>query len=161
MDRTKLKELLQIGSPTGPPSPDFEGKQPRIYAALAASPEWSLRDDVQDSASAPATVNSGRRRLVWSLSTPAGQGAARRAHERIQGHFNYFAVSENFRSLLLLVEHAKKAWYKWLRRLVLDQVVRLARATRSAKRVMRQWAIVALKASVKLPTASQTLTAAK
>jgi len=63
--------------------------------------------------------------------------------------------------LLLLVEHAKKAWYKWLRRLVLDQVVRLARATRSAKRVMRQWAIVALKASVKLPTASQTLTAAK
>jgi len=35
---------------------------------------------------------------------------------RIQGHFNYFGVSGNFRSLLLFVEHAKKAWYKWLRR---------------------------------------------
>lgn len=35
---------------------------------------------------------------------------------RIQGHFNYFGVSGNFRSLLLFVEEAKKAWYKWLRR---------------------------------------------
>jgi len=33
---------------------------------------------------------------------------------RLQGHFNYFAVSGNFRSLLLLVEETKKAWYKWL-----------------------------------------------
>ena len=33
---------------------------------------------------------------------------------RIQGHFNYFAVSGNFRSLLLLVEETRKAWYKWL-----------------------------------------------
>jgi group II intron reverse transcriptase/maturase len=35
---------------------------------------------------------------------------------RIQGHFNYFGVSGNFRSLLLLVTEAKRAWYKWLRR---------------------------------------------
>ena len=35
---------------------------------------------------------------------------------RVQGHFNYFGVSGNFRSLLLLVEETKKAWYKWLRR---------------------------------------------
>ena len=35
---------------------------------------------------------------------------------RIQGHFNYFGVSGNSRSLLLLVEQAKKVWYKWLRR---------------------------------------------
>lgn len=38
---------------------------------------------------------------------------------RIQGHFNYFGVSGNSRSLLLLVEEAKRAkrvWYKWLRR---------------------------------------------
>ena len=27
---------------------------------------------------------------------------------------NYFAVSGNFRSLLLLVEEAKRAWFKWL-----------------------------------------------
>jgi RNA-directed DNA polymerase len=35
---------------------------------------------------------------------------------RVQGHFNYFAVSGNFRSLQLVVEGAKRAWYKWLRR---------------------------------------------
>ena len=32
----------------------------------------------------------------------------------VQGHFNYLAVSGNFRSLLLLVEETKKAWHKWL-----------------------------------------------
>jgi group II intron reverse transcriptase/maturase len=35
---------------------------------------------------------------------------------RIRGHFNYFGVSGNFRSLLLFVGETKKAWYKWLRR---------------------------------------------
>ena len=35
---------------------------------------------------------------------------------RIRGHLNYFGVSGNFRSLLLFVGEAKKAWYKWLRR---------------------------------------------
>ena len=35
---------------------------------------------------------------------------------RIRGHFNYFGVSGNFRSLLMLVEEAKRAWFKWLRR---------------------------------------------
>ena len=35
---------------------------------------------------------------------------------RIQGHFNYFGVSGNFRSLLLIIEEAKRSWYKWLRR---------------------------------------------
>ena len=35
---------------------------------------------------------------------------------RIRGHFNYFGVSNNYRSLLLFVEEAKRAWYKWLRR---------------------------------------------
>jgi len=33
---------------------------------------------------------------------------------RIQGHFNDFAVSGNFRSLLLVLEQAKRSWYKWL-----------------------------------------------
>ena len=35
---------------------------------------------------------------------------------RIQGHDNYFGVSGNSRSLLLLHEEAKRAWFKWLRR---------------------------------------------
>ena len=33
---------------------------------------------------------------------------------RIQGHFNYFGVSGNFHALLLVVEQAKRSWYKWL-----------------------------------------------
>ena len=33
---------------------------------------------------------------------------------RIQGHFNYFAVSGCFRSLLLVHEQARRSWYKWL-----------------------------------------------
>jgi RNA-directed DNA polymerase len=33
---------------------------------------------------------------------------------RLRGHFNYFGVSGNFRSLLLLVEAAKRTWFKWL-----------------------------------------------
>jgi hypothetical protein len=35
---------------------------------------------------------------------------------RIQGHFNYFGVSGNFRSLLGVIEQVKRIWYKWLRR---------------------------------------------
>jgi len=33
---------------------------------------------------------------------------------RLRGHFDYFGGSGNFRSLLLLVEAARRAWYKWL-----------------------------------------------
>jgi group II intron reverse transcriptase/maturase len=35
---------------------------------------------------------------------------------RIQGHFNYFGVNGNSRSLELLLEEARRAWCKWLRR---------------------------------------------
>jgi group II intron reverse transcriptase/maturase len=33
---------------------------------------------------------------------------------RVRRHFNYFGVSGNFRSLLLLADAARKAWQKWL-----------------------------------------------
>ncbi len=35
---------------------------------------------------------------------------------RIRGHFNYFGVSGNFRSLLLFVHEVQHYWLKWLRR---------------------------------------------
>jgi group II intron reverse transcriptase/maturase len=35
---------------------------------------------------------------------------------RVTGHVNYFGVSGNSRSLRLVVEEAKRVWYKWLRR---------------------------------------------
>ncbi len=33
---------------------------------------------------------------------------------RIQGHFNYFGVSGNSRSLRIIIEQATRSWYKWL-----------------------------------------------
>lgn len=44
-----------------------------------------MGDDVQDPARAPATGTTERRRVVSPLSTPAGQGAACRAHEAHPG----------------------------------------------------------------------------
>jgi RNA-directed DNA polymerase len=35
---------------------------------------------------------------------------------RIQGHFNYFGVNGNLKSLACLLWHARRAWYKWLTR---------------------------------------------
>ncbi len=35
---------------------------------------------------------------------------------RIQGHFNYFGVNDNTRSLSILQHQAKRAWRKWLNR---------------------------------------------
>jgi group II intron reverse transcriptase/maturase len=35
---------------------------------------------------------------------------------RIRGHFNYFGVRGNERRLALIIESAKRSWYKWLRR---------------------------------------------
>ena len=34
----------------------------------------------------------------------------------MQGHDNYFGVNGNLRSLACLRYHARRAWYKWLRR---------------------------------------------
>jgi len=45
------------------------------------------------------------------LSIAAQHKALKR---RIQGHFNYFGVSGNFVSLLLVLEQVRRAWYKWL-----------------------------------------------
>ena len=44
----------------------------------------------------------------------AEQHAALRS--RLQGHYNYFGVNGNLRSLARLLYHARRAWYKWLRR---------------------------------------------
>jgi hypothetical protein len=35
---------------------------------------------------------------------------------RLRGHFNYFGVNGNLRSLQLLVEATKRIWHKWLNR---------------------------------------------
>ena len=35
---------------------------------------------------------------------------------RLQGHFNYFGVNGNLKSLARLSYHAPRAWHKWLNR---------------------------------------------
>jgi RNA-directed DNA polymerase len=35
---------------------------------------------------------------------------------RLQGHYNYFGVNGNLKSLACLLYHARRAWYKWLSR---------------------------------------------
>ena len=35
---------------------------------------------------------------------------------RLRGHFNYFGVNDNTRSLELLVRATERSWYKWLSR---------------------------------------------
>ena len=34
----------------------------------------------------------------------------------MQGHYNYFGVKGNLKSLACLLWHARRAWYKWLNR---------------------------------------------
>ena len=35
---------------------------------------------------------------------------------RLRGHYNYFGVNGNIRSLRKVLERAKRSWFKWLRR---------------------------------------------
>jgi hypothetical protein len=35
---------------------------------------------------------------------------------RVQGHFNYFGVDGNIRSLSTMLHHVRRAWHKWLNR---------------------------------------------
>jgi len=46
-------------------------------------------------------------------SVPEQHAALKR---RIQGHFNYFGINDNHRSLSTLVCYVRRAWYKWLNR---------------------------------------------
>jgi hypothetical protein len=47
------------------------------------------------------------------LPVKAQQAALTR---RLVGHFNYFGVNGNFRSLACLVNVTRRVWFKWLRR---------------------------------------------
>ena len=80
---------------------------PGVHAALASNPQGSLADDVQDKACAPATGRSGRRRLVSSPSTLPVTVQHAALWSRIRGHFNYFGINGNFRSLACLAYEAR------------------------------------------------------
>jgi RNA-directed DNA polymerase len=115
-DKTRLLPFRR------PPAVQTGGKGPATFDFLgftlhwrrARSGRWGMmcktrRARLRRSIKAIADWCRGHRHLPLKAQHAA-------LTRRIQGHFNYFGVSGNFRSLLMLVEEAKRAWYKWLRR---------------------------------------------
>ena len=94
----------------GPATFDFLGFT--FYLARSRKGRWGMQCK---------TRSASLRRIIRSvydwcrryrhLSVEEQHTALRR---RIQGHFNYFGVSGNFRSLLRVIEQVKRIWYKWL-----------------------------------------------
>jgi group II intron reverse transcriptase/maturase len=96
----------------GPATFDFLGFT--LYWGRARSGRWAMMCK---------TTSARLRRSVQAVADWCRRHRHRPVKEqhtaltrRLRGHFNYFGVSGNFRSLLLLVEETKRAWYKWLRR---------------------------------------------
>jgi len=115
-DKTRLLPFRR------PPTAQTGGKGPATFDFLGFTLYWRRTRNGRWSMTCK-TRQARLRRAVqavadWCrrhrhLPVKAQHAALKR---RLQGHFNYFGVSGNFRSLLMLVEEAKRAWYKWLRR---------------------------------------------
>ncbi len=113
-DKTRLLPFRRppVGqkSGKGPATFDFLGFT--LYWARTRRGRWAISCKTR-SASLRRIIQSvyGWCRRHRHLPVKAQHAALTR---RIQGHFNYFGVSGNFRSLLLVVEQVKRSWYKWL-----------------------------------------------
>jgi group II intron reverse transcriptase/maturase len=113
-DKTRLLPFRR------PPVGQMGGKGPATFDFLGFTLYWA-RTRKGRWGMFCKTRSASLRRIIQSvydwcrrhrhLSVKAQHAALTR---RIQGHFNYFGVSGNFRSLLLVVEQAKRFWYKWL-----------------------------------------------
>jgi group II intron reverse transcriptase/maturase len=115
-DKTRLLPFRR------PPSGQSSGKGPAtfdflgftLYYARAKTGRWGMWCK---------TRSARLRRTVKSIADWCRDNrnqAVKAQHEalcrRIQGHYNYFGVSGNFRCLLLVNEAVRRAWFKWLRR---------------------------------------------
>lgn len=111
-DKTRLLAFGKpsAGSSKGPGTFDFLGFT--FYWKRTRSGRWGL---------ACKTRSASLRRAIASVY----DWCQRYRHQpvkvqhaalcrRIQGHFNYFGVSGNSRSLLLVAAAGKRSWYKWL-----------------------------------------------
>ncbi len=103
-----------------PPVGQKSGKGPATFDFLGFTLYWARSRKGRWGMSCK-TRSASLRRIIGSVydwcrrhrhSSVKAQHAA--LTRRIQGHFNYFGVSGNFRSLLLVVEQAERSWYKWL-----------------------------------------------
>ncbi|MBX3130131.1 MAG: hypothetical protein KF718_25665 [Polyangiaceae bacterium] len=115
-DKTRLLPFRR------PPAAQTSGKGPATFDFLG----FTLHDERARSGRWGMMCKTRHARLRRSIQAIA-DWCRRHRHQpvkvqhaaltmRIQGHFNYFGVSGNFRSLLMLVEETKWVWFKWLRR---------------------------------------------
>ena len=96
----------------GPATFDFLGFT--LYWARARSGRWCMWCKTRSSRLQRAIKVAADWCRRHRHESVAVQHAA--LSRRIQGHFNYFGVSGNYRSLVPLVEATKRNWLKWLRR---------------------------------------------
>lgn len=113
-DKTRLLPFRR------PPSGQSSGKGPSTFDFLGFTFYWARTRNGWWAMRCKTKRTSLRRAItsIYEWCRRYRHQPVRAQHaalvRRIRGHFNYFAVSGNFRSLLLFVEAAKRAWYKWL-----------------------------------------------
>ena len=113
-DKTRLLPFRR------PPAGQKGGKGPATFDFLGFTLYWARSRKGRWGMSCK-TRSASLRRVIQSvydwcrrhrhLSVKAQHAALTR---RIQGHFNYFGVSGNSRSLQLVIVQAKRIWYQWL-----------------------------------------------
>jgi group II intron reverse transcriptase/maturase len=113
-DKTRLLPFRRppAGQKSGKGSVSFDFLGFTLYWARSRRGRWGM---------ACKTRGASLRRAIQSVTDWCHRHRhlpVREQHaaltRRLRGHFNYFGVSGNFRSLLLLVEATRRAWYKWL-----------------------------------------------
>lgn len=116
-DKTRLVDFRQ------PPRSQTRGKGPGTFDFLGFTVYWRRNNGGGGWHVSWKTRQARLRRAIndaYDLcrhqrhrSVPEQHAALTR---RIQGHFNYFGINDNQRSLSILVYYVRRAWYKWLNR---------------------------------------------
>lgn len=115
-DKTRLVPFRR------PPAEQQDGKGPATFDFLGFTVHWARSREGRWVMRCKTRSASLRRAIqsVYAWCRSHRHLPVKDQHDalsrRLRGHFNYFGVSGNFRSLALLVQATERAWYKWLRR---------------------------------------------
>jgi group II intron reverse transcriptase/maturase len=113
-DKTRLLPFRR------PPSGQQSGKGPATFDFLGFTFYWTRSRKGRWGMVCKTRSASLRRiiRTVYDWCRRYRHSSVKEQHaalkRRIQGHFNYFGVSGNFRSLLRVINQVERIWYKWL-----------------------------------------------
>jgi group II intron reverse transcriptase/maturase len=113
-DKTRLLPFRR------PPSGQQSGKGPATFDFLGFTFYWTRNRKGRWGMLCKTRSASLRRfiRSVYDWCRRYRHSSVKEQHtalkRRIHGHFNYFGVSGNFRSLLRVIDQVKRIWYKWL-----------------------------------------------